>query len=210
VADWVTISALATAGGTLVLAAATFASVRSATRTARTAERSLLAGLRPVLAAARLDDPVQKVMFAGPHWVVVKGGRATTEVTEGVVYVAGSLRNVGTGMAVLHSWHFVGEISMDNPDHAPVGTFRRLSRDIYIAPNDLGFWQGAFREPDEAVFAEARQAFEERRPCTVEVMYGDLEGGQRAISRFTLVPAGDNDWLASTSRHWNLDRADPR
>jgi hypothetical protein len=33
-ADWVTISSLATAGGTLVLAAATFASVRSANRAA--------------------------------------------------------------------------------------------------------------------------------------------------------------------------------
>jgi hypothetical protein len=49
VADWVTISALSTAGGTLVLAGATFASVRSANRAARVAERSLLAGLRPVL-----------------------------------------------------------------------------------------------------------------------------------------------------------------
>ena len=34
-ADWVTISALATAVGTLVLALATFASVRSANRAAR-------------------------------------------------------------------------------------------------------------------------------------------------------------------------------
>jgi hypothetical protein len=33
-ADWVTISALATAGGTLILAVATFASVRSANRAA--------------------------------------------------------------------------------------------------------------------------------------------------------------------------------
>jgi len=48
-ADWATISALATAGGTLVLAVATFASVRSANRAARTAERSLLASMRPVL-----------------------------------------------------------------------------------------------------------------------------------------------------------------
>ena len=44
--DWVTISSLATAGGTLVLAVATFSSVRSANRSARVAERSLLAGLR--------------------------------------------------------------------------------------------------------------------------------------------------------------------
>jgi hypothetical protein len=42
-ADWVTISSLATAGGTLVLAVATFSSVRSANRSARVAERSLLA-----------------------------------------------------------------------------------------------------------------------------------------------------------------------
>ena len=47
--DWVTISALATAGGTLVLAAATFSAVRSSNRSARVAERALLAGLRPVL-----------------------------------------------------------------------------------------------------------------------------------------------------------------
>jgi len=49
VIDSVTVSALATAGGTLVLAVATFASVRSANRAARAAERSLLAGLRPLL-----------------------------------------------------------------------------------------------------------------------------------------------------------------
>ena len=48
-ADWATISALATAGGTLVLAVATFASVRSGNRAARLAERSLELGLRPLL-----------------------------------------------------------------------------------------------------------------------------------------------------------------
>ena len=50
-ADWVTISALATAGGTLVLAGATFSSVKSANRAARVAERSLLAGLVFLVAA---------------------------------------------------------------------------------------------------------------------------------------------------------------
>lgn len=62
-ADWATISALATAGGTLVLAGATFASVRSANRAARVAERSLLVGLRPLLIPSRFDDPPQKMMF---------------------------------------------------------------------------------------------------------------------------------------------------
>ena len=62
--DWGTIAELATAGGTLVLAISTFASVRSANRAARAAERSLLVGLQPLLdgghrwpgAAARIDD----------------------------------------------------------------------------------------------------------------------------------------------------------
>jgi hypothetical protein len=62
-ADWVTISSLATAGGTLVLAVATFSSVKSANRSARVAERSLLAGVRPVLIPSREDDPVQHVRF---------------------------------------------------------------------------------------------------------------------------------------------------
>jgi hypothetical protein len=62
-ADWVTISSLATAGGTLVLAGATFAAVRSANRSARVAERSMLAGLRPLLMPSRLQDPPQKVGY---------------------------------------------------------------------------------------------------------------------------------------------------
>jgi hypothetical protein len=45
---------------------------------------------------------------------------------------------------------------------------------------------------------------------TVDLLYGDHEGGQRMISRFALIPKGDGGWLASVSRHWNLDRADPR
>ena len=58
-ADWVTISAIASAGGTLVLAAATFSSVKSANRAARVAEQSLLVGLRPLLLPSKLDDPPQ-------------------------------------------------------------------------------------------------------------------------------------------------------
>ena len=74
-ADWVTISSLATAGGTLVLAGATFASVRSANRAARVAERSLLAGLQPLLTTSHLEDTAQKVQFVDgriPHSVLLE------------------------------------------------------------------------------------------------------------------------------------------
>ena len=82
-ADWASVASLATALGTLVLAVATFASVRSANRTARAAEQSLQAGLRPLLVASRLPDDPQKVMFVDGKWVQVPGGRATAQAEEG-------------------------------------------------------------------------------------------------------------------------------
>ena len=100
--DWVTISALATAGGTLILAIATFASVRSANRAARVAERSLLVGLRPVLMPTRLQDLAQKVSFNDMHWVTVEGGHASFEVTDTAIYLVISVRNGGSGSPDFH------------------------------------------------------------------------------------------------------------
>jgi hypothetical protein len=102
VADWVTISALATAGGTLALAATTYASVRSGNRSARTAERTLLAGLRPLLVQSSPDDPPQRVRFIDEVHVTAAGGSAGVEVLDGKVYLVVSLRNVGPGIGVLH------------------------------------------------------------------------------------------------------------
>jgi hypothetical protein len=45
---------------------------------------------------------------------------------------------------------------------------------------------------------------------TVDLLYGDHEGGQRVISPFALIPREDGDWPAQAGRHWNMDRADPR
>ena len=63
--DWETTSALATGVGTLVLAGATFASVRSANRTARITERTLQAELRPLLLPSRARDVEEKVGALG-------------------------------------------------------------------------------------------------------------------------------------------------
>jgi hypothetical protein len=207
--DWVTISALATAGGTLILALATFASVRSANRAARAAERSLLAGLRPVLMSSRLQDLPQKVSFFDQHWVTVEGGHAAFEVSEQAIYMVISLRNAGAGMAVLHGWHFHPE-RLAGTDHPALKDFRRLTRDLYVPSGDIGFWQGAFRDPNEPIFATAPDAAEARQAVTVDLLYGDHEGGQRMISRFALAPVPNGAWLATVGRHWNLDRADPR
>ena len=68
---WASIASAATAAGTLILAAATFAAGRSASRAARGAEQSLLAGLRPLIVPSRLQDPPQKVMFGDHKWFTV-------------------------------------------------------------------------------------------------------------------------------------------
>jgi hypothetical protein len=209
-ADWATISSLATAGGTLVLAAATFASVRSAHRAARATERALLAGIRPVLVPSRLQDPPEKVNFRDDHWVKVGGGRAVAEISNDAIYLAIALRNVGTGLAVLDRWDFYSERLAGDATYRPPETFWRLTRDIYVPAGDLGFWQGVFRDPTAPAFAAARESITGRQPMTVDLVYGDHEGGQRTVSRFALLPYGTSDWIAAIARHWNLDRPDPR
>jgi hypothetical protein len=207
-ADWPTIASLATAGGTLVLAAATFASVRSANRAARTAERALLVGLRPLLLPARPQDPVQKVIWQDQHFAHVPGGRAVAEEVGGVIYLAAGLRNAGNGAAVLHGWcPYVG-FNTAQPHEDPA-RFRRLTRDLFIPAGDIGFWQGAVREPDDPFRTELHAAVTARERLTVELLYGDNEGGQRTITRFILAPI-DDGYLISASRYWNLDRPDPR
>ena len=208
-ADWVAISSLATAGGTLVLAGATFASVRSANRTARTAERSLLAGLRPLLMQSKLEDPPQKVGFADGKWLRAPGAGGAAETSDEAVYLAMAVRNVGSGIAVLHGWYFYPE-RMIRPEHPEPEEFTRLTRDLYVPSGDVGFWQGAFRDPSTLEFAEARRVIEAREAVTVDVLYGDHEGGQRVITRFLLTPRDDGNWTASVGRHWNVDRSDPR
>jgi hypothetical protein len=211
VTDWATIASFATAGGTLVLAGATFVSVRSANRAARATEQALLVGIRPVLMASRIQDPPVKVGFQDDHWFKVDGGHAATEVTEDSIYLVISLRNAGTGLAVLDSWDFYGErpIGGDQSYRDPA-TFHRLTRDIYLSSGDVGFWQGALRDPTQPAFAEAKEAIEARRPIAIDLLYGDHEGGQRTISRFSVTPASDGTWIAAVGRHWSLDRTDPR
>jgi hypothetical protein len=207
-ADWVTISSLATAGGTLVLAVATFASVRSANRAARVAEIAVMAGLRPLLMPSRLDDHDQKVGFMDGKWLVVQGGRASAEATDQAVYLAMSVRNVGTGIAMLHGWWFThGRAPLEQP---ALDEMTRLTRDIYVPAGDIGFWQGAFRDPSAPGFIEARRAVDDHEEMSVSVMYGDLEGGQRAITRFALIPRADEGYIVSAGRVWNVDRDDPR
>jgi hypothetical protein len=156
-----------------------------------------------------MTDAPEKVGFMDDHWVQVPGGGAIAEATDDSVYLAIALRNVGTGLAVLDRWElWVERLRRDEP--GPIESFRRLTRDLYIAAGDGGFWQGTIRDPTDPLFASVGAAIRERQAMTVDLLYGDHDGGQRAITRFALLPAGDSKWIAAVSRHWSLDRDQPR
>jgi hypothetical protein len=209
-ADWSTAASLATAFGTLVLALATFVAVRAANRAARVAEYSMQIGIRPLLMPSRLEDPVQKLMWGDEHWGRLSGGSAIAEELDGNVYLAMSVRNSGSGVAVIHGWHlWLEDLQAPHP-HAEPDAFRPQGRDLYVPGNDIGFWQGAVRDRDDPDYPKLSQAVRSRTIFGVELMYSDHEGGQHAIGRFLLAPISEDRWLCSVVRHWNLDRPEPR
>ena len=126
------------------------------------------------------------------------------------IYLAIALRNAGSGIGVLHGWSFSTVWPPGASEYAPLEEFHRLTRDIYVPAGDVGFWQGAFRDPAAPEFAEAAAAITGRQATMVDLLYGDNEGGQRVISRFSMVPRHDGGWLIAAGRHWNVDRDDPR
>jgi hypothetical protein len=216
-ADASTIASLCTAGGTLVLAVATFSSVRSGQRSALVAERStaiaeraLLIGLRPVLAPARVTDPPEVVRFGEGRMVRVEGGLAAVERDGENYYLVIPLRNVGNGLAVLQGWRFAARRPEIDTPHAEVGEHRPQTRDLYVPAGDAGFWQGAIREPDDPFREGLNDAFTTGGILTVDLLYGDHEGGQLAVSRFILTREEDGHWRPGVVRHWALEGIDPR
>ena len=212
-ADWVTISSLATAGGTLVLAVATFSSVRSANRSARVAELSLLTGLRPVLIPSREEDAPVRVRFGDEQLLAVPGHGGAIVISREAIYMAVALRNGGSGLAVIHGWRAEPRAADAAADERPeLDDFRRQQIDLYIPAGDAGYWLGALRDRTEDSFEAIRAATLDERPLLVDLLYGDHEGGQRTIVRFVMSAwEGDGESRRLTAvRYWNIDREDPR
>jgi hypothetical protein len=211
--DW---AAWGTSIGTLVLAGATFAAVRSSNRSARISERALLAGLRPVLTPSRPEDPDEQVQFADGRVFDVSAGRAMVCQEQGAIYLAIALRNVGAGIALLRGYHLEAESAeMAARDPSGVARHRRgdrapdrqrfaaQQRDLYIPSGNVGFWQAALRDTQDARYGQVREALETAGRVTVDLLYTDHEGGQPGITRFVLLPDGDTSWRCDVTRHWS-------
>jgi hypothetical protein len=139
---------------------------------------------------------------------VVDGGSAAIEVTDDVVYLAVSVRNVGSGVAVLHGWAVQVGLTTER-SHPPLKDFTTQNLDIYVAPGDNGLWLSALRDPAADVFKAVTDAFKAGDPLVINLLYGDFEGGQRVITQITVRHANER-WLAQATRHFNVDRPDPR
>src|SRR5215475_1483814 len=125
-----------------------------------------------------MQDPAQKIEFLEGNWVTVPGGEAVMDATEGAIYMAVSVRNVGTGLAVMHGWHVKAGRQTER-SHAPLEEFTAQIRDIYVASGDIGLWQGAERDPATDAFKALAPTVAAGGDITLSMLYGDFEGGQR-------------------------------
>jgi hypothetical protein len=208
VTEWATLASLATAVGTLVLALATFAAVRYGNRSARAAERSLLAGQRPLLVSSRPADPEQSIQFVDGTWLTVAGGGAALTLSASALHMAVSVRNVGTGLAVLQGWQLLPGLPAER-SRPSLADFTSQIRDIYVAPGDSELWLGALSDPAAARFTALAAAIEAGEDVTLSLLYGDFEGGQRVISQFVLRRS-EGRWLSTSGRHFNVDQPGAR
>ena len=173
-----------------MLALATFSAVRSSNRSARVAEQTLLTGMRPLLVPSLSSDPPQKVLWQDRYAVRIEGGRAIATHDNDVMYLAIGLRNVGAGIALLHGWSPHPTRAFANVPHADIDDFRRLSIDLYIPASGSGYWEGALRDPEDPLHEQLAATIADREPFTIDLLYGDQDGGQRTVSRFMVMPRG--------------------
>jgi hypothetical protein len=222
-ADWVTISSLATAGGTLVLAVATFSSVRSGNRSARVAEQSLLLGTRPILTPSREGDPTERVRFGDGTFLTIAGHGAAVQEQDGRIHLGIALRNGGAGLGVILGWRAraqaaerarTGRRGIGREANVPaprLDDFRHQQLDLYIPAGETGFWQGGLYDPEEPGYRDVMDALGSRDDVIwVDLLYGNYEGGQPTVVRFGISDwPGDGDReigaRAYVLRYWDVD-----
>jgi hypothetical protein len=147
----------------------------------------------------------------------VGSGRPLVHQANGVIYLALPLRNVGAGIAELRGYHLEPQ-SAETVQQDPLGparhrrgdaspdpsTFAEQQRDLYVPAGDLGFWQAALRDPSSELYTTVSDAIRSGGRITIDLLYGDHDGGQPTITRFVLLPAPDRQWRCDVTRHWSL------
>ena len=158
-----------------------------------------------------------EIQFADGRVFETGFGDALVRCKAGVIYLALQLRNGGAGVAHLEGYRLEPEPAqsvIEDPrgiarhrrgDPAPdPSTFIEQQRDLYIAAGDLGFWQAALRDPAVELYATMSRAITSLGRVTIDLLYGDIEGGQSTITRFVLLPSQSDKWRCDVTHHWLL------
>ena len=107
---------------------------------------------------------------------------------------------------MLTSWwmDFDPQPSLDKPPD--LGLFNAQQRHLFVPPGDVGYWQGAIRteDTDRGDRETLRRAIEHRKRLALFLRYSDQDGGHDTLTRFTLMPDENGDWLFGIGRHWTL------
>lgn len=128
-------------------------------------------GIRPLLLPSRLDAATQKIMWGDEHWASLVGGSAVVEIEGGNAYLAMSLRNSGSGIAVIHGWHLgLHDLHAEAHGHAEPDEFRPQTRDLCVPGGDIGFWQAAIRDRDDPEYATLVEAISAPRVFAIELL----------------------------------------
>src|SRR5258707_952345 len=137
-------SSVATMARALVINSATQMRASNEKNTKRIVMRARFCATKSITPSAKTMPPTSARLA-----VRVPGGRAVAEVAGEATSLAIALRNVGSGLAVLDRWDFYPERQTGEVSYRDPSGFHRLTRDIYVPAGDMGFWQGAFREPSD-------------------------------------------------------------
>ena len=85
--------------------------------------------------------------------------------------------------------------------------FVAQQRSLYVPAGDVGYWQGAIRDGDtDRGDADALRAGD-RRPASASrcsCATATRTAGTTPITRYTLMPDENGDWLFGIGRHWTL------
>jgi hypothetical protein len=122
-----------------------------------------------------------------------------------ILGVATPIRNVGNGMAIIDGWEpFAGQKKATDAWGA-LEDFRRQTRALWVAPGDVAFWQGALRDDTDALQKEISSGVADGA-LPVDLLYLDHEGGQRTVSRFSLIRQKNDEVLGEDEgrpgEHW--------
>ena len=89
------------------------------------------------------------------------------------------IAHAGPGLGVIHGWRIEQGRSSAEADRPAADSFHRQGRDLYIATGDTGFWHAAVRAEDHPDRELLMLMIKERARITVDLLFGDSEGGQR-------------------------------